>query len=128
MGITRAEQRLFLSHARHRRRFGEMTNLRSRFLDEIPEELLQVEDHVSTRAEAFAKADLGRIEDFLPDTANVYDSLLQVGTRVIHSHWGEGQIIQREGFGENLKLTVVFRGGTRKKLLAKYADLEIVGH
>jgi DNA helicase-2/ATP-dependent DNA helicase PcrA len=128
VGITRAEERLFLSHALHRRRFGDMTNLRSRFLDEIPEELLEVEDHVSARAQAFAKADLGRIGTFSPDTANIYDSLLQVGTRVIHSHWGEGQIIQREGFGENLKLTVVFRGGMRKKLLAKYADLEILGH
>lgn len=128
VGITRAKQKLFLSHARFRRRFGEMTNLRSRFLDEIPEELLQVEDYVSPRAEAFAKPDLERIETFFPETATLYDSLLQVGTRVIHSHWGEGQIIQREGFGENLKLIVVFKGGSKKKLLAKYADLEIVGH
>ncbi len=128
VGITRAKERLFLSYALHRRRFGDMTNLRSRFLDEIPEELLEVEDYVSPTAEAFAKADLGRVETFYPETANVYDSLLQVGTRVIHSHWGEGQIIHREGFGENLKLTVVFKGGIKKKLLAKYADLEIVGH
>jgi DNA helicase-2/ATP-dependent DNA helicase PcrA len=128
VGITRAKKRLFLSHARFRRRFGEMTNLRSRFLDEIPEELLQVEDYVSPRAEAFAKSDLERIEEFFPETATVYDTLLQVGTRVIHSHWGEGQIIQREGSGENLKLIVVFKGGVKKKLLAKYADLEIVGH
>jgi DNA helicase-2/ATP-dependent DNA helicase PcrA len=128
VGITRARERLFLSHAFHRRRFGEMTNLRSRFLDEIPEELLQVEDYVSTKWETFTKPDLDRIEPFSPETATVYDSLLQVGTRVIHSHWGEGQIIQREGSGENLKLTVVFKGGLKKKLLAKYADLEIVGH
>jgi DNA helicase-2/ATP-dependent DNA helicase PcrA len=128
VGITRARKRLFLSHARFRRRFGEMTNLRSRFLDEIPEELLQVEDYVSLRAEVFAKPDLDRVEEFSPETATVYDSLLQVGTRVIHSHWGEGQIVQREGFGENLKLTVIFKGGVKKKLLAKYADLEIVGH
>jgi DNA helicase-2/ATP-dependent DNA helicase PcrA len=128
VGITRARERLFLSHALHRRRFGDMTNLRSRFLDEIPEKLLQVEDYVSPTAEAFAKADLERIEDYFPETATLYDSLLQVGTRVIHSHWGEGQIIHREGFGENLKLTVVFKGGMKKKLLAKYADLEIVGH
>jgi DNA helicase-2/ATP-dependent DNA helicase PcrA len=128
VGITRARKRLFLSHALHRRRFGEMTNLRSRFLDEIPEELLEVEDFVSTRWETPAKPDLERIETFSPETATLYDFLLQVGTRVIHSHWGEGQIIQREGFGENLKLTIVFRGGMKKKLLAKYADLEIVGH
>jgi DNA helicase-2/ATP-dependent DNA helicase PcrA len=128
VGITRARKRLFLSHALHRRRFGEMTNLRSRFLDEIPEELLEVEDFVSTRWETPAKPDLERIETFSPETATIYDSLLQVGTRVIHSHWGEGQIIQREGSGEDLKLTVIFRGGLKKKLLAKYADLEIVGH
>jgi DNA helicase-2/ATP-dependent DNA helicase PcrA len=128
VGITRARKRLFLSHALHRRRFGEMTNLRSRFLDEIPEELLENEDFVSTRWETPAKPDLERIETFFPETATLYDSLLQVGTRVIHSHWGEGQIIQREGSGENLKLTVIFRGGLKKKLLAKYADLEIVGH
>jgi DNA helicase-2/ATP-dependent DNA helicase PcrA len=128
VGITRAKERLFLSYALHRRRFGDMPNMRSRFLDEIPEELLIVEDYVSPTAEAFARADLGRVETFYPETANMYDSLLQVGTRVIHSHWGEGQIIQREGSGENLKLIVVFRGGIRKKLLAKYADLEIVGH
>ena len=89
---------------------------------------MEVEDFVSTRWETSAKPDLERIETFFPENATVYDSLLQVGTRVIHSHWGEGQIIQREGFGENLKLTVVFRGGLKKKLLAKYADLEIVGH
>jgi DNA helicase-2/ATP-dependent DNA helicase PcrA len=128
VGITRARKRLFLSHALHRRRFGEMTNLRSRFLDEIPEELLEVEDFVSTRWETPAKPDLERIETFSPETASLYDSLLQVGTRVIHSHWGEGQISQREGSGEDLKLTVIFRGGLKKKLLAKYADLEIVGH
>jgi DNA helicase-2/ATP-dependent DNA helicase PcrA len=128
VGITRAKERLFVSHCLHRRRFGDMTNMRSRFLDEIPEELLQIEDYVAPTAEAFAKADLGRIDSFSPEGASVYDSLLQVGTRVIHSHWGEGQIIQKEGFGENLKLTVIFKGGIRKKLLAKYADLEIVGH
>jgi DNA helicase-2/ATP-dependent DNA helicase PcrA len=128
VGITRAKERLFVSHCLHRRRFGDMTNMRSRFLDEIPEELLQIEDYVAPTTEAFAKADLGRIDSFSPEGASVYDSLLQVGTRVIHSHWGEGQIIQKEGFGENLKLTVIFKGGIRKKLLAKYADLEIIGH
>ncbi len=127
VGMTRAKERLFLSYARHRRRFADMVNLESRFLDEIPQKLLKMEDHLFCKKEYYPKVDLDRVEPFSPDSASPYDSMLQVGTRVIHSHWGEGKIVQREGAGENLTLTVIFRGGIKKKLLAKYADLEIVG-
>jgi DNA helicase-2/ATP-dependent DNA helicase PcrA len=127
VGMTRAKERLFISYALNRRRFADMTNLRSRFLDEIPEELLEVEDYAYYRRESFERVDLDRVESFLPEARTDYDSMLQVGTQVIHSHWGEGKIVHREGAGENLTLIVVFRGGIRKKLLAKYADLEIVG-
>jgi DNA helicase-2/ATP-dependent DNA helicase PcrA len=127
VGMTRAKERLFISYALNRRRFADMMNLRSRFLDEIPEELLEVEDYTYHRKESFEKVDLNRVVSFLPQARTDYDSMLQVGTQVIHSHWGEGKIVHREGAGENLTLIVVFRGGIRKKLLAKYADLEIVG-
>ena len=127
VGMTRAEERLFLSYARHRRRFADLRNLESRFLDEIPRELLQIEDYFSHKEESFGKIDLDRIKSFSPESDTPYDSMLQVGTRVIHSHWGEGRIVHREGFCENLKLTVLFSGGIKKKLLARYADLEIVG-
>jgi len=127
VGMTRAKERLFLSYARHRRRFGDMANLKSRFLDEIPQDLLQMDDQLLSKDYDLSKVNLDRIESFVPDSTNSYDSMLQVGTRVIHSHWGEGKIVHREGAGENLTLTVVFRGGTKKRLLAKYADLEIIG-
>jgi DNA helicase-2/ATP-dependent DNA helicase PcrA len=127
VGMTRAKERLFISYALNRRRFADMMNLKSRFLDEIPEELLEVEDYTYHRKESFERMDLDRVESFLPQAGTDYDSMLKVGTQVIHSHWGEGKIVHREGAGENLTLIVVFRGGIRKKLLAKYADLEIVG-
>jgi DNA helicase-2/ATP-dependent DNA helicase PcrA len=129
VGITRAKERLFLSFARQRRRFADMVNLESRFLDEIPKELLKIEEHIShrNREESFGKVDLNQIKSFFPESAGTYDSMLQIGVRVIHPHWGEGVILFREGSGDNLTLTVVFRGGVKKKLLVKYADLEIVG-
>jgi DNA helicase-2/ATP-dependent DNA helicase PcrA len=126
VGMTRAKERLFLSYAYNRRRFADMVNLKSRFLDEIPTELLAVEDHISGKRRESLDVDMDKVEDFFPDIETGYDSLLKAGTRVMHSHWGEGQIVHREGAGENLKLTVVFRGGARKKLLAKYANLEIL--
>lgn len=127
VGITRAKERLFLSYARHRRRFADMVNLKSRFLDEVPEKLLKIEDHIFSSENSFDKLDLNRIKSFSPQSADPYDSMLQIGATVIHPHWGEGVILSREGSGEDLILTVVFRGGIKKKLLAIYANLEIVG-
>ena len=128
VGMTRAQERLFLSYARQRRRFADILNLKSRFLDEVPQELLEVENHTSRESEYFSRVDVDRIESLSFEAETPYDSMLKVGTRVLHSHWGEGTILHREGAGENLKLTVVFSGGLKKKLLAKYADLEIMGY
>jgi DNA helicase-2/ATP-dependent DNA helicase PcrA len=127
VGMTRAQERLFLSYARQRRRFGDMLNMKSRFLDEVPQEHLETEDRSSQKREYFSTVDMDRIEPFSLDSETPYDSMLKTGARVLHSHWGEGTIVHREGAGENLKLTVVFSGGMKKKLLAKYAQLEIIG-
>jgi len=45
---------------------------------------------------------------------------------VKHSLFGKGQIVDLEGSGQETKLTVVFHGNVKKKLIAKYANLEIV--
>ena len=49
------------------------------------------------------------------------------GMRVMHPSWGEGVVEAVEGRGENLKLTIKFRGGVLKKVLAMYAKLELLG-
>ena len=127
VGMTRAKERLFLSYAYRRKRFADMTNLKSRFLDEIPQDLLAIEDRFSGARTGLSAMDVDRMETFFPEGESSYESLLKPGTRVLHAHWGEGQILHREGSGENMKLIVAFRGGIRKKLLAKYASLEILG-
>ena len=118
VGCTRAKHSLFLSYARTRSRFGQVFNLKSRFLDEIPEELLEVEkpeQKIWDRVEEMAEGDTG------------INPVLKIGSRIIHPNFGYGQVISKEGSGQNLRLTVIFRGGVKKRLLAKYADLEIVG-
>jgi len=120
VGLTRAKQKVFLSYARHRKRFGEMTNLKSRFLDEIPNELLEIEDS------------LGFEEGIELETEerdeSLEDSLLKVGTLVLHPYFGEGKVIKKQGAGEDLCVDVRFRRGFVKKLMVKYADLEILGY
>ncbi len=118
VGCTRAKQLLFLSYARMRNRFGQTYNLRSRFLDEIPEELIEIQRPEQVLWEKVEK--LAEMESRL-------DSMLRVGSRIIHPTFGYGQVVAKEGSGENLRLTVVFNRGMKKRLLAKYADLEIVG-
>lgn len=118
VGVTRAKEKVLLSYAKKRKRFGEMLNLRSQFLDEIPEELVEIENFEEKFADKISLAEKSHY--------NHYDSMLKVGTRVIHSTFGLGEIVKKEGMGENLQLTVLFNEG-KKKLLAKYANLEIVG-
>jgi DNA helicase-2/ATP-dependent DNA helicase PcrA len=96
-----------------------MINLRSRFLDELPPNLLEVEDLITAGWERKEKL-------FLQDQ-EFDDSLLQAGIRILHPQFGEGKIIKKEGFGESTRLLVKFKSGFTKKLMAKYADLEIIG-
>jgi len=53
---------------------------------------------------------------------------LKRGSVVRHPSWGEGVVMRSEGVGENLKLTVMFPGHRLKKILVKYADLEIISY
>ena len=48
----------------------------------------------------------------------------RMGQIVTHKIYGRGRIVQISGFGDDLKLSVVFNDGTRKKLMAKFANFE----
>ena len=49
---------------------------------------------------------------------------LKKGQRVVHSKYGEGTILMREGEGEDAKLTVMFNRHGMKKLMEKFANLK----
>lgn len=118
VGMTRAKEKLILTYAKCRHLHGlEKFNQPSRFLNEIPPELIDVVHHpVSTISRptfiAYAKRQ------------QVYGTKFHVGQRVNHPKFGSGTITSYEGQGEHMRLQVKFDGHSTKWLVASYARLE----
>ncbi len=141
VGMTRARERLYLLYARRRHLFGqEQTNLPSRFLKEIPGELLADGQDSSwavpsvNRSERLAapqshnlsavSSALAEVE-VVPEPGDDYGSVF-IGMRVRHAKFGTGTIRKIEGQGDDQKLVVWFTTVGPKKLLARFAGLERV--
>ena len=178
VGMTRAMDQLVLSQARFRRRYGtDMpdASVPSRFLEEVPPQLLEDLGRPRASAAAYAESDHGEkhysYEDEDQSIASRYAAARQKpktgggysgpkynsidniaeffasrgkkfqrpqipveqaagraafrpGQRVRHPKFGEGVVYQREGEGENAKITVQFPRFGLKKLVEKYAQLE----
>ena len=176
VGITRAKQYLYLTCAKHRTIFGSTSyNQVSRFVKEIPEELLEgyaeVVERKSVDKEEFkdygyrwsygkgqtvktfkmseedksavaktigeqgAKSEyqFRTAERFLNSikqnnqTNDVDLSKYQVGQRVYHKKFGEGTIMKLEQEGNDIKVDLEFDKVGHKRLMAKFAGLEIIG-
>src|SRR5947208_16126970 len=117
VGMTRAKERLVLTHASSRALFGNRTyNLPSRFLDELPE------DHVERerlRPTSWSSYGTPRLSQVAPrgDVPS-----LATGDSVRHSTLGEGVVVQIEAGG---LVTVRFaEDGSERKLMLDYAPLE----
>ena len=137
VGITRAMERLYMTHARRRRRAGETVFGRlSTFVDVL-------EDRVETKStDLVSGAWTGyrrRTRDPAPrepsrasaDPVDAIDSDFNQdrpryvkGERVAHQTFGSGTIAEISGFGRDLRVTVDFDTAGRKKLLVRYAGLE----
>ncbi len=134
VGVTRAKEQVYVSYAQQRRRFGEpMYNPPSRFVGEIPEDLRQT---LNGKAKSRAGRRRSRkISDTLSGNRSRTKSRSKVtsngkdfsaGDIVEHKIFGRGKILDVSGSGENQKLSVLFNGNTKKKLLAKYANLSVL--
>jgi DNA helicase-2/ATP-dependent DNA helicase PcrA len=116
VGITRARERLFLSYAQLRSLFGRTTaNVPSRFLDELPEDVLQRKEAGPRPWEAPVAAAAPRA---VPQ--------LSPGDVVRHRHFGTGRVLEVEGEGGGAVATVHFQGVGTKRLALGYAPLERV--
>ena len=97
----------------------------SRFLAELPREHLAAPEapvRASVSVSASAPAPARK-----PAAAAVPDrEAFPVGGWVRHTQYGEGMVLEREGSGDAMKLTVRFASGMRKKLVAKFAGLREV--
>jgi DNA helicase-2/ATP-dependent DNA helicase PcrA len=149
VAMTRARRRLLLSHARFRRLQGVLLpNRPSRFIDEVPRELIE---EVSPPLDALLAEPVGwhdggwsatgssaaraaRRRETKPPSAPrapragarvAHEDGFDVGAIVRHPRFGGGEILDREGEGKHLKLTIQFVAHGRKKILPAYTALEV---
>ena len=118
VGITRAMEKLMITYAESRRLHGSETfNTPSRFIREIPAELLQ-EVRLHT---AIARPVSSLTQAQVPDTQ------LNLGQRVYHQIFGEGVVLNFEGRGASARVEVNFdTEGSSKWLVLQYANLQLM--
>ncbi len=149
VGFTRAEKRLFLTGAARRRIYGmEQAHPPSLFLADIPSGCVQDfsmrpvlgavqapttppagNGHTAARPltpspRAAGPGGLAKRPSAARAVATSANGAYAVGTQVDHQHFGPGVVQKREGDGDQLKLTVVFRDHGIKKVLAKFAPMQ----
>jgi DNA helicase-2/ATP-dependent DNA helicase PcrA len=125
VGITRARERLYLTHAWSRSLFGTTSyNPPSRFLAELPGDLLRSieEDELGDAGEG----DVSAIRRAV--STGTYVSVdVVAGDTVVHDKWGEGVVLTVSGRGTDAEATVIFEDAGQKRLLLAYAPLRKVG-
>ncbi len=141
VGMTRAEENLYLSCCRRRRIAGRYQDqLESPFLAELPADLLEVSQSPSLFSDPRTssvysffgkdKPDLGKRVGFgekvAQQIAEETAAEIRRGTRVRHPSLGEGSVLDVEGSGDMEKYVVFFDQGGKRKLLARYANLEVL--
>ena len=131
VGATRARKKLCLTTAMSRFRFGDVLSVPSRFIQEIPEELLDVYDLRSYRPVTDNARPQHRVETGAAESGYHYEyegeEFFRPGRLVEHPTFGRGKILKAEGFGDSLRLEIMFSGLGVKKIMAKYARLKVVG-
>ena len=121
VGITRAKESIYLTHARSRRLFGQTDyRMPSRFIEEIPEELLKREDAY----QPLRRPTISSYDPDEPDTDDGQSFDYSVGEVVYHMKFGRGRITAISGYGEDMRVTVRFERGIEKTLMAGYARLQ----
>ena len=147
VGITRAEEKVYLTFARRRRRGREwVDSAPSSFLEAVPGELLEIRQSErardrfaprrpwrapaaasahSRRSERLGlrtpRADEGREIDY--SDSQLTPRLIK-GARVRHPQFGSGTVVELSGGGSDVRATIDFESVGRKKVVVRYANLE----
>ena len=124
VGLTRAQEHVYLTYARSRRLYRDIDyRIPSRFIEEIPPGLIdQGTTYESSRRPVVSSYDPDE-PDFDDEVPFHYD----VGDVVYHAKFGRGKITAINGYGFNMRLTVRFERGSEKVLAAAHTRLERVG-
>ena len=120
VGITRAMQQLYLTHAESRRLYGKETYPSpSRFLKEIPAEFIQ---EVRIRANVSRPVTSSQRKPSSLQSSGTYT----LGQRVSHTKFGEGVVLQMEGEGAQERVQINFQNVGLKWLMVSYAKLAVL--
>lgn len=127
VGATRAKEKLYLSAALNRQRFGEISNgTISRFLNEIDQDLFDVDETIVSRPSfVVVKERTVRKRIQFRDEPKVQKEFTP-GILVRHPTFGKGFVRSVEESGEGKKLNILFEEVGEKKVFLKYAKLEIL--
>lgn len=136
VGITRAEERLYLTCASFRTLFGRPnSNPPSRFIDEISEDILDAksfsfeyrEDRLpfgQKKTSNNARMNVQPKAKFAtPQRTGGEQMQWKVGDKAIHGKWGTGVVVSVKGEGDDLELDIAFPDKGIKRLLAKFAPI-----
>ncbi len=145
VAITRARERLYLTLAQSRMLHGQTRYaMRSRFLDEIPDEHLKwltpkegraaVRENTWSgafrRGDAYNRPDSGTLAPRMPRSlttgVTVGDQHFRIGSGVRHAKFGEGTVIGLSGMGQDAQAQIQFREAGSKTLALGVAKLEII--
>jgi len=131
VGLTRAEKRLYISRAEYRLTFGTPKyNPGSRFLDEIPSELIEWKDETRTKSSSGSSGlRRSRVATTAPPRATGKKSsamVLEVGQRVSHDTFGLGTVVAIAGEGDKSEATINFGQYGEKRLLLRYAPVVVL--
>jgi DNA helicase-2/ATP-dependent DNA helicase PcrA len=130
VGLTRAEKRLYISRAEYRLTFGTPKyNPGSRFLDEIPSELIEWKNETKSKSSSGSSGLRRRTATAPPPRATGKKSsamVLQVGQRVSHDTFGLGTVTAVGGEGDKSEATINFGQYGEKRLLLRYAPVVVL--
>ncbi|MEO0515477.1 MAG: UvrD-helicase domain-containing protein [Planctomycetota bacterium] len=126
VGITRAEQRLYLCHGKYRTVFGQtMPTIRSRFISELPADVIEEVDPSNDpdayEDELFASGG-GTQRSLAAKQAGQYPP----GTLVKHPQFGLGRVVKVSPMGAHTRAKIDFTTSGSKTLILQYARLEVV--
>jgi DNA helicase-2/ATP-dependent DNA helicase PcrA len=143
VGLTRAKKRVYLVRASQRSTYGSFQDsIPSRFLDDIPEEMIQTSNSrgygFSTRRSASTTSTWGDSRSLRSSaygatpqaarasSAPILQARFRPGMRIRHSAWGEGLVIDSRLQDGDETVDVAFESVGFKRLVASLANLEIL--
>ncbi|MBX3045044.1 MAG: UvrD-helicase domain-containing protein [Candidatus Kapabacteria bacterium] len=140
VAVTRAMEKLFITYAVRRARFGDTSvQYPSKFLNEIPRELTTMQQSTGLNIQNFTSSQPKTPQKPAKPSYNEYsqipheesysqmpvsDTELRPGDRVHHANFGKGQIINIDGFGQQRKAQVKFDSIGIKSLMLQFAKLD----